>query len=87
MKLPIALAALLLAATAAAPAFAATPAHRDIAQYHQAYRNGANVNAYHAYARSLRAEQRAASGWGHCIRGFDSGVYSAYPSWDVCRGG
>ena len=56
MKLPVALAALFLAATTAAPAFAATPAPRDMARYHQAYRNGANVDAYHAYAASPRAE-------------------------------
>jgi hypothetical protein len=87
MKLPIALAALFLAATTAAPAFAAAPAPRDQTQFYQTHGNGTNTDAYRAQARSPRAEQRAASGWGHCIRGFDSGVYSAYPSWDVCRGG
>lgn len=87
MKLPIALAALFLAATTAAPAFAATPAPRDMAQYHQVYRNGVNADAYHAYAASPRADRRAASGWGPCVRGLDSSTYSAFPSWDVCRGG
>jgi len=87
MKLPIALATLFLAATTAVPAFAATPAPHDIAPYQQGYRDGINGNAYHAYAASPRAERRAASGWGHCVRGLDSDTYSAFPSWDVCRGG
>ena len=91
MKLPIALATLFLAATTAVPAFAATPAPRDIAPYQQGYRDGINANAYRANAaapfESPRAERRAASGWGHCIRGEDSSTYSAYPAWDVCRGG
>jgi len=90
VKLAIAIATALLAATTALPAFAATPAPRDIAPYQQGYR-GTTAGAYHAYAaapfESPRAERRAASGWGHCIRGEDSSTYSAYPAWDVCRGG
>lgn len=84
MKLPVALAALFLAATTAVPAFAATPATM---QYEQGYRDGINADAYRAYAMSPRAEQRTASGWGHCVRGLDSSAYSAFPAWDVCRGG
>jgi hypothetical protein len=70
MKLPIALAALFLAATTAVPAFAASSAPRGTK----------------AYAASPRAQERATSGWGHCIRGEESSTYSAWPAWDVCRG-
>jgi hypothetical protein len=87
MKLPIALAALFLAATTAVPAFAATPASRGAIQYEQGYRDGLNANADHAFAMSPRAERRTASGWGPCVRGLDSSAYSAFPAWDVCRGG
>jgi hypothetical protein len=91
MKLAIATATAFLAAATALPAFAATPAPRDIAPYQQGYRDGAAADAYLPYAaapfESPRAARRAASGWGHCVRGEESSTYSAFPSWDVCRGG
>jgi hypothetical protein len=98
MKLPIAIAALFLAATTALPAAAAAPTGRSFYQ-HQGrslsthhdqgpYRSDAARNAYAAapgYAAAPRgARQPAANGWGHCVSGLASEGYSAYPSWDVC---
>lgn len=77
MKLAIAAAALLLAATAAMPASAATRASGDSAAH--AYRNG-----YHAYAAAPGFPDQRVIGWGHCVQG-EASATSAFPSWDVCR--
>jgi len=74
MKLPVAAAALLFAASAAMPAFAATRANDNALHV---YRSG-----HHANAAAPRFENRWAA-WGHCARGEQSAT-SAYPSWDVC---
>jgi hypothetical protein len=78
MKLPIAAAAVFLAATAAMPAFAAARAPGDGAM--SAWRYG-----YHAYAAAPSLRSQWVRSWGHCASG-DSSMTSAYPSWDVCRG-
>jgi len=83
MKLSIALATMLLAATTALPAFAANAAPHDTARYQQDYRSGIN-----AYAASPRAQRQTFSSWGHCVSSsLDSGARSAFPSWDVCSRG
>ncbi len=85
MKLSIALATVLLAATTALPAFAATaaPRHAVQSQYQQDYRSGAD-----AFAASPRAQRQISSGWGHCVSSsLDAGARSAFPSWDVCARG
>jgi hypothetical protein len=86
MKLPIALAALFLAATTALPANAAprdSARYQQDFRYQQDYRGGIN-----AYAAAPRAHRQAVYGWGHCVsRSLDSEARSAFPSWDVCPGG
>jgi hypothetical protein len=100
MKLPIAIAALFLAATTALPASAAAPTGRSF------YDHGARTwNTHHdqgpysgsfgaysasprgAYAAAPRVVRPAAPGWGHCVGRSDaSELYSAYPSWELCGG-
>lgn len=90
MKLPIAIAALFLAATAALPASAAAPTGHSFYMHEgrslnlrhglSPYRTG-----YDAYA-AARPIQRApaVTNWGRCVSGLHSEASSAYPSWDVC---
>ena len=95
MKLPIAMAALFLAATTALPAAAAAPTghsfyqhegrtlntHHDQGPYSN--RSGAPLNVYAAPPRVARP---AVTGWGHCVGGGRAGgLYSAYPNWDLCN--
>ena len=98
MKLPIAIAALFLAATTALPASAAAPTgrsfydhggrtlnlHRDQGPYSGAYGAYA-AQPRGAYAAGPRVARPAANGWGHCVgrSGTASEIYSAYPSWDL----
>jgi hypothetical protein len=89
MKLPIAIVALLFAATTAVPAFAAmrTPhAVHPRATTGPAAPSGYNANASaNGSNAQAPAAQPAVSGWGHCVSGFEGGTSSAYPMWDVCR--
>ena len=92
MKLPIAFATVLLAATTALPAFAANAAPRDAVQYQQDYRSGFNadyrsgINAYAASPRPPNATRRPPPG-DIASAVLKSGARSAFPSWDVCRPG
>src|SRR5262245_45652065 len=94
MKLPIALATLFLAATAALPASARTPTGHSFyvhggvardthplgpARAWSPYRGG-----YGAYAATRGVRPPANRGWGHCISGPESELSSAYPAWDEC---
>ena len=90
MKLPIAMAALFLAAVSALPASAAQPTGhsfylhegRSLNLRHSLspYRTG-----YDAYAAApVMRRAPAVTTWGHCVSGLDSDSMSAYPSWDVC---
>ena len=94
MKLPIALAALFLAVTAALPASARTPTghsfymHGGVSQRtHDGWAARAQAwpeyrGGYNAYAAAPGARRPA--GWGHCVSGSNSELMSAYPSWDRC---
>jgi hypothetical protein len=97
MKLPIAIAALFLAATAALPASARTPTghsfymHGGVSQRtHDGWAARAQAwpayrGGYNAYAAAPGARRPAANGgWGHCVSGSNSELMSAYPSWDRC---
>ena len=92
MKLPIAIAALFLAATTALPAAAAAPTGHSFYQHEgrslnlrhgqSAYRTG--YDAY-AAAPAPAIARPAVTNWGHCVSGLASEAASAYPSWDVCQ--
>jgi hypothetical protein len=90
MKLPIVVATMLLATTAALPASAHAPTGRSF-YMHQGYASGAAA-AYAAAPRHANAavpfqERAATNPWGHCVSGsLPSDSLSAYPSWDVCPG-
>ena len=90
MKLPIIIATMLLAVTAALPASAHAPTGRSF-YMHQGYASGA-VAAYAAAPRNAYAavpfqQGAAVNPWGHCVSGGLPGdSLSAYPSWDVCPG-
>jgi hypothetical protein len=99
-RLPVAIATLFLAATAALPASAATPTPLsaslhdaavtpiEAVQHRQAPRKRAvrtYRNGYNAYAAAPRRSYRAyRTPWGHCVSGLDRGARSAFPNWDLC---
>ena len=91
MKLPLAIATLLLVTTTALPAFARAPTGHSFYQ-HQGYsfqthaygpQHHSVVNGYNAFAAAPYVQRQVRSGWGHCVRG-EEGGRSAFPSWDVC---
>ena len=92
MKLPIAMAALFLAVTAALPAAAATPTGhsfyvhqgRSLGLHHDQGPYRAGYGAY-AATPAPRMARPAVANWGHCVSGLTGEAASAYPSWDLCR--
>ena len=81
MKLPIAIAAIVLAVTSALPAAASAPTGHYFYSHQSGYRAGAR-----AYAAAIHHPRSVADGgWGHCVsHGLEEGARSAFPSRDVC---